>query len=124
MWTFSRARKKGPATLLSELYSRYMVIIILLIVLLGLAQFQSIHEGLYTTGANSLNFAINDALSEPFVVQQVKEGQFISLAPRLINLLAIRGINVRILGPNRQVLGERSFECHSLLSLQNFNFHL
>ncbi len=108
MWTFSRARKKGPATLLSELYSRYMVIIILLIVLLGLAQFQSIHEGLYTTGANSLNFAINDALSEPFVVQQVKEGQFISLAPRLINLLAIRGINVRILGPNRQVLGERT----------------
>ena len=92
MWTFSRARKKGPATLLSELYSRYMVIIILLIVLLGLAQFQSIHEGLYTTGANSLNFAINDALSEPFVVQQVKEGQFISLAPRLINLLAIRGL--------------------------------
>ncbi len=108
MWTFSRARKQAPATLLSELYSRYMVIVILLIVLLGLAQFQSIHEGLYTTGANSLNFAINDALSEPFVGQQVQEGKFVSLAPRLINLLAIRGINVRILGPDRKVLGERT----------------
>ncbi len=107
MWIFSKSRKKGPATLLSELYSRYLMIIIMLIVLLGLAQFQSIHEGLYTTGANSLNFAIDDALSEPFVISQIRQGKFISLAPKLMNLLAIRGINVRILGSHRELLGER-----------------
>ncbi len=107
MWIFSKGRHNKPATLLSELYSRYLFIVVLLIALLGLAQFQSIHEGLYTTGANSLTFAINDALSEPFVTEQIKAGRFVALAPKLLNLLALRGINVRILGANKQVLGER-----------------
>lgn len=105
MWMFNRAKR--PATLLWELYSRYLFVIVLLIVLVGLAQFQSIYDGLYTTEANSLNFAISDVWSVPYVVQEVEAGKFTELSPRLMNLLAIRGINVRILDARRHVLGEQ-----------------
>jgi two-component system OmpR family sensor kinase len=102
------ARLRWPRrTLARSLYTRYVIVIVCLLALVGGIQFQSLQSALMVAGENSLLFALRDAGGNASTLRAWNPESFRRAAPRLLHTLSARGVNARLYDANLHSLGTR-----------------
>lgn len=121
-----RADEHVKSSLTSDLYARYVVVVVILIVLVAAIQFESLHSALVVANENNLSFAMRDALSEAAIDEGVSAQSFVKAAPRILTSLSLRGINVRLYDEHLHLIGKRlsRFDPVDLVTLRPHLFAL
>ncbi len=94
-------------TLTRALFMRYLMVVAVLLILVGIIQLQSIRSALSLAGESSLTFALRDALPEPEILAHMNDKDFSKLVPSLLESLSVRGMNVRMYDAHLHAIGER-----------------
>lgn len=93
-------------SLVSALYVRYVVVILVLMAVVGFIQYVSLNQSLTVAGQNSLALALSDALRHQGLRLQTP-ADFVKSRSVLLSSLSARGVNVALYDPALRLIGER-----------------
>ncbi len=105
MWKFSKRtlRSQSAHTIRRSLYSRYVWVVVSILLIIGIIQVQTLRSTLIIAGETTLVFNLRDALYH----QKITPENLHSIAPQLLHMLSSRAVNVAVYDAHLRLIGKQ-----------------